>query len=50
MEYEITGIDKKAIRLKGIAQHLVDTEPRQQIILHQAIPNKYEKIEYIIQK
>jgi 16S rRNA (uracil1498-N3)-methyltransferase len=50
MEYEIIGIDKKAIRLKGVAQHLVDAEPRQQIILHQAIPNKYEKIEYIIQK
>jgi 16S rRNA (uracil1498-N3)-methyltransferase len=50
MEYEITDIAKKVIRLKGVAQHVIDDEMRQQIILHQALPNKYEKIEYIIQK
>lgn len=49
-EYEIASIDKKSINLRGIGQKSPKTEPRKSIILYQALPNKYEKIEYILQK
>jgi len=49
-EYEITSIDKKSISLRGQSQRFPNTEPKKKISLYQALPNKYEKIEYIIQK
>lgn len=48
--YEITKIEKKRIDLRGVSQILPQTEAKKQITLYQAIPNKYEKIEYILQK
>ncbi|MBC7498272.1 16S rRNA (uracil(1498)-N(3))-methyltransferase [Candidatus Gracilibacteria bacterium] len=50
IEYEITTIDKKSIGLRGVASRVPNTEPRKRVTLYQALPNKYEKIEYIIQK
>lgn len=49
-EYEILQIDKKSITLSGKNRVSLDTEPKKSITLYQALPNKYEKIEYIIQK
>ncbi len=49
-EYEIISIDKKSIWLRWKFQNTPNTEPKKKITLYQAIPNKYEKIEYIIQK
>ncbi len=49
-EYEIATIDKKSISLRGIGQKSPKTEPKKSITLYQALPNKYEKIEYILQK
>lgn len=50
IEYEIISIDKKSIWLRGHAQNTPNTEPKKQVTLYQALPNKYEKIEYILQK
>ncbi len=49
-EYEIVSIEKKSIGLKGVARIFPKTEPRKHITLYQALPNKIEKIEYILQK
>lgn len=49
-EYEVVFIDKKSISLRGQGRVFPSTEPKKKISLYQAIPNKYEKIEYIIQK
>ncbi len=49
-EYEIVSIEKKSIWLRGYAQNTPNTEPKKQVTLYQALPNKYEKIEYILQK
>jgi 16S rRNA (uracil1498-N3)-methyltransferase len=49
-EYEIMSIDKKSIQLRWVAKVYPETESQKKITLYQAIPNKYEKIEYIIQK
>ncbi len=49
-EYEVTAIDKKSMSLRGKNRVFSQTEPKKKIILYQAIPNKYEKIEYILQK
>lgn len=49
-EYEIISIDKKSIWLRWCSQNTPNTEPKKQVTLYQALPNKYEKIEYIIQK
>lgn len=49
-EYEVTYIDKKSIKLRGISNIDRHTEPKKHIRLFQALPNKYDKIEYIIQK
>lgn len=49
-EYTIISIDKKSIQLRGQLQKFPNTEPKKKIHLYQAMPNKYEKIEYIIQK
>jgi 16S rRNA (uracil1498-N3)-methyltransferase len=48
--YEVTAIDKKSVSLRGQDRVFPHTEPNRTISLYQAIPNKYEKIEYIIQK
>lgn len=49
-EYEVVSIDKRAVSLRGHNHAFPETEPKKKIVLYQAIPNKYEKIEYIIQK
>jgi len=49
-EYEIVSIEKKSISLKGIARTFPKTESLKHIALYQALPNKIEKIEYILQK
>ena len=49
-EYEIVSIEKKSISLKGIARSFPRTEPSKYVVLYQALPNKIEKIEYILQK
>lgn len=49
-EYTIISIDKKTIQLCGQAQKYPNTESKKKIHLYQAMPNKYEKIEYILQK
>lgn len=50
MEYEIISIDKRSLWLRGVASRVPDTEPHKRATLYQALPNKYEKIEYILQK
>ncbi len=49
-QYEIISIDKKSIRLRGESQSTPNTESKKKVSLYQALPNKYEKIEYILQK
>ncbi len=49
-EYEIISIDKRSIWLRGESQKTPSTESKKKITLYQALPNKYEKIEYILQK
>jgi 16S rRNA (uracil1498-N3)-methyltransferase len=49
-EYEIVSIEKKSISLKGVARTFPQREPQKCITLYQALPNKVEKIEYILQK
>jgi 16S rRNA (uracil1498-N3)-methyltransferase len=48
--YQIQSIDKKNISLRGMDRLFPETEPKKGVALYQALPNKYEKIEYIIQK
>jgi 16S rRNA (uracil1498-N3)-methyltransferase len=48
--YTIAAITKKNISLRGNEQKMPHTEPKKQIYLYQALPNKIEKIEYILQK
>ncbi len=49
-QYEIISIDKKSIWLRGLSQSTPNTELKKKVSLYQALPNKYEKIEYILQK
>jgi 16S rRNA (uracil1498-N3)-methyltransferase len=49
-EYEIQNIEKKVIHLRWIGRREPKTEHKKSIILYQWLPNKYEKIEYILQK
>lgn len=49
-EYEIIRIDKKSIWLRGKTKRNLESESKKKVYLYQALPNKYEKIEYIIQK
>ncbi len=49
-EYEVISVDKKSVSLRGQGRVFRGTEPKKRISLYQAMPNKYEKIEYIIQK
>ena len=49
--YEIIQIEKKRIFLRGKDRYFPEgREPRRNITLYQALPNKHEKIEWIIQK
>jgi 16S rRNA (uracil1498-N3)-methyltransferase len=50
MEYEITTTWKKSVWLRWVASRVPNTEPKKRVTLYQALPNKYEKIEYILQK
>lgn len=50
MEYSVIWIDKKSIQFRWKSQKYPNTEPKKKIELYQAMPNKYEKIEYILQK
>lgn len=49
-EYSIQSIDKKSIILRGQDRTFPQTEAKKRVTLYQAMPNKYEKIEYILQK
>lgn len=48
--YAVTAIDKKSVALRGQDRVFPQTEPKRVITLYQAMPNKHEKIEYILQK
>lgn len=48
--YEISEITKKWINLKFIKKAKNIADPKISLFLYQALPNKYEKIEFIIQK
>lgn len=49
-EYEITLIDKRTVELRRVAS-IVKTEPEnQRVVLFQSLPNKLEKLEYVLQK
>lgn len=50
MLYEIGIITKKSIALRGIDRKFPKSEPERLITLYQALPNKLEKLEYILQK
>ncbi len=50
IEHEITTIDKKSIWLRWVASRVPNTEPHKRVTLYQALSNKHEKIEYILQK
>lgn len=48
--YEITSIAKKEVQLSLVESYQNTADPTKCIRLYQALPNKYEKIEYILQK
>ena len=48
--YTVTSIDKKSVSLRGQDRVFPQTEAKRAITLYQAMPNKHEKIEYILQK
>ncbi len=48
--YEIMSISKKSIWLRGKDRRFPQSEGLRDITLYQALPNKIEKIEYILQK
>ncbi len=48
--YTVTSIDKKSVSLRGQDRVFPQTEAKRAITLYQALPNKHEKIEYILQK
>lgn len=51
MLYEIGDISKKTIFLRGLKRSFPkERETKREITLYQALPNKYEKIEWILQK
>lgn len=49
-EYEISGIEKKRLSFVRIREIGASGDPKTKITLFQALPNKYEKLEYAIQK
>lgn len=48
--YQIEKIEKKSISLRWIHRVFPNTEPKRKIALYQAMPNKLEKLEFILQK
>lgn len=48
--YEIQAVTKKSLTLRGKGRKFPKTESVTQITLYQAMPNKLEKLEYILQK
>lgn len=48
--YKISEISKKWVKLELSYKNINTKDPKIKINLYQALPNKYEKIEYIIQK
>lgn len=48
--YVIESITKKDIHLLFHKKHVNKCDPETYVRLYQALPNKYEKIEYILQK
>lgn len=48
--YAIQSIAKKDIELSFVSDHEGVGDPEVSVRLYQALPNKYEKIEYILQK
>ena len=48
--YEIQAVTKKSLTLRGKGRKFPKTESVIQITLYQAMPNKLEKLEYILQK
>lgn len=49
-EYEIASIEKKRLSFVRVREIGASGEPETKITLFQALPNKYEKLEYAIQK
>lgn len=49
-EYVLEKIEKKSLRLRGKWRCFPESEPKKKVFLYQALPNKHEKIEFIIQK
>lgn len=49
-EYEISSIEKKRLSFVRVREIKPSGEPKTKIALFQALPNKYEKLEYAIQK
>ena len=49
-EYEMVSITKHSLLLKWLNRTFPHTEALKSITLYQALPNKIEKIEYILQK
>lgn len=48
--YTITLIDARSLTLRRLDQSTPCRETKYPITLYQALPNKYEKIEYILEK
>jgi len=48
--YKVTWISKKWIELEQVSKTQNSSDPEIEITLYQAIPNKFEKIDYILQK
>lgn len=49
-EYEVTHIDKRSIAMRWQDRRYPGREPKKHITLYQGMPNKLEKMEYILQK
>lgn len=48
--YQMESIWKKSLTIKWVKQYFPNTEYKKKVTLYQALPNKLEKIEYIVQK
>jgi len=49
-EYEIIAIDKRTVELKRVASVKKTESENRRVILFQSLPNKLEKLEYVLQK
>lgn len=48
--YKIHSISKNKIELEMVSKLLNKSDPKLEVTLYQATPNKYEKLDYILQK